>query len=129
MADGDLKPPSQKALHIAGDMIGAYLDQITHVDQMLFRGFTRDKAARLHDRLGDVLASPPDEDPLRRAEWDDLSLLLRSISMSLQPFPDLTEKYRTDDLYAAIDEIAAYALALPDDPPEKITPRGWAHGL
>lgn len=120
----DYKRPAPESLRIADDIITSYLVHIGNVDSVLFRRFDAHSVANLQSRLREPVLN------LKNAEWNDLSQFLRSVSLSLRPFPDLKEKHSPDTLYKAIDEIADYALTLPDEPPARVAPpQGRKHGL
>ncbi len=119
------KAPTSESLRIADDIISSYLTHIGNVDTVLFRRFDAHSVANLQSRLREPVLK------LNNDEWNDLSQFLRSVSLSLRPFPDLQENYTPKALYKAIDEIADYALMLPDEPPARTAPPivGRKHGL
>lgn len=121
--------PSLENLRIAADALQSWLGHAEQVDQVLFGRFTPPQISALQGRLRHAIGAG-DATPLPLQDWDDLSLLLRSMSLSLVPFPDLTEKYQRSAFYTAVDQIAEYALTLPEEPPGKVNPpRGRVHGL
>lgn len=107
---GQPNEPAANDLVIAGDALQAYLNAPDGVDRFLFRAFTPEIIAGLKTKI----ETPKN---LERNDWDMLSLFLRSVSLSLDPFPDLDKRYTHGELYDAIDRIAEYALNLPDTPP------------
>jgi hypothetical protein len=113
--------PGASDLAIAGDALQAYLNAPDSVDRFLFRAFTPENIAVLKDKI----TTPT---TLVRNDWDQLSLFLRSVALSLDPFPDLDKRYTHGELYDAIDRIAEYALNLPDTPPNRTQQgRGPSH--
>lgn len=120
----EYKAPTLESLRIADEIISSYLLHIGNVDTVLFRRFDAHSVANLQLRLREPVIK------LKNEEWNDLSQFLRSVSLSLRPFPDLQERHAPDTLYKAIDEIADYALMLPEEPPARTAPpQGRKHGL
>ena len=120
----EAQSPDQNSLKIADRILTSYLDHIDGVDAVLFRRFDAKAVSGLQARLREG------EEALSHADWDDLSLLLRSVTLSLRPFPDLARNYPADILYKAADDIAAYALTLSGDPPARSTPpKGRKYGF
>lgn len=99
-------------LLIAGAALRDYIDAGDAVDHFLFRAFTPDKVAVLQNNVRNP-------DRMTRDDWDDLSLFLRSVALSLGPFPVLEKHYTQTQIYDAVDRIAEYALNLPGTPPAR----------
>lgn len=105
-SNGQHNPPATSDMVIAGDALQAYLNAPDGVDRFLFRAFTPDNVAALKEKITTPAA-------LSRNDWDQLSLFLRSVALTLDPFPDLEKRYTQKALYDSIDRIADYALNLP----------------
>lgn len=119
--NGQAHPPSAADMAIAGDALQAYLNAPNAADRFLFRAFSPDIVSGLKGKI----QAPQN---LVRNDWDMLSLFLRSVALSLDPFPDLDKRYTHGELYDAIDRIADYALNLPDAPPNTTQQkRGISH--
>ncbi len=104
--------PTADDLLIAGAALRDYIDAANAVDHFLFRAFTPDKVAALQNNVRN-----PDQ--MTRDDWDGLSLFLRSVALSLDPFPTLEKHYTQTQIYDAVDRIAEYALNLPNTPPAR----------
>lgn len=118
------KLPQDRTLQIVDQMLTAYLKHIGDVDAVLFHRFDEQRVSSLQARLQNGA------DALSHEDWDGLSQLLRSITLSLRPFPELARDYPAGTLYKAADEVAAYALTLPGEPPSRATPpRGKRYGF
>lgn len=116
--------PDHRTMQIADQMLISYLDHIDGVDAVLFHRFDAQAVSGLQERLRGGAEQLSDSD------WTGLSQLLRSITLSLRPFPDLAGDYPADLLYNVTDEIADYALNLPGDPPARSTPpKGRKYGF
>lgn len=113
--------PDSSDMAIAGAALQAYLAAPDGVDRFLFRAFTPENVSTLNHKT-------QNPDSMTRAEWDQLSLFLRSVALTLDPFPELEKRYTHGELYDAIDRIAEYALNQPETATHQTqTKRGPSH--